>query len=457
MAPAPPPPQHRVVAQQKEGIPPETIEKLSTFDKGDRSNATVSHRLSVFDSRVRRSKEKVQATPPIVLAQATVDDSLLVDAVGSTARDYERHAHYKGSTRAVSTTTPLSKRERPEEEEEDDEDDDDEEDVVNMEIDDGDIYLDGDEEAEEPIGKTLLVPLQAVPETGNRKTITTFSELVGPNPATKQFESNMRHVKGPEQHMFVEVRPQEVRRYFLRDFVQKHFRKVIYKHVTTTLNNPLHNQQLLRYAVKNGLTIPKLPIVSKATVQDGLCAPDFSIGERPCVYGVKCESFVLCIKAKKKYPEKYAGVEAFACKEFYFGVRGEKVREAIAQGLSLHEVLNPEPVMCVMCHLAIVSRFYKRYSLGLELDPPHILHSFEMIADVEGQYPSEMMLLGDDKFMGIIAPYLRFCPDNYAWNPRPPMTVEEEDPITHITQRMTRASIQCWTELPVLDFHEGAV
>jgi hypothetical protein len=107
--------------------------------------------------------------------------------------------------------------------------------------------------------------------------------------------------------------------------------------VTETLNAPMQNQQLTRYAIKKGLSIPKLPQVSRAMVKDGLNAPDFSIGERPCVYQERCTSFQLAYRRKRKDPEKYAGAEPFACKEFYFGKRGEEVREAIARGLPLSE------------------------------------------------------------------------------------------------------------------------
>jgi hypothetical protein len=433
---------------ENDEITPATIARLSTFDKGGKSRASVEQRLSVLDSRVRRSREKVISAIP----STTVDDSLLIDAIGSTARDYERHAHYKGSTRVG----PSSSAKRPiveEEEEEEQQDDEDLDTGGPMEIDDGDIYMDdGDDDGDDDDGdessaicsKTMLVPapvMHAIPETGNVRTVTTFTELIGPSPAIKQFESNMRHVKGPEQHVFVEVRPQEA----------------LYAHVSTTLDAPMLNQQLMRYAVKNGLSVPKLPQVSKAMVQDGLHAPDFGIGERPCVYGTKCESFKMSYELKRADAEKYAGTEPFACKEFYFGVRGEKVREAIARGLPLNEVLNPDPVMCVMCHMAVVTRFYKRFDLGLELDPPHILHSFEMIPNVEGQYPRDVMLMGDDTFKGIIGPFVRFCPDNYEWYPIRNTVTEEMDPITGLTHRMSRASIQCWTEMPVLDFPEGVV
>jgi hypothetical protein len=180
---------------ENDAITPETVEKLSTFDKGSKSSASAGQRLSVLDSRVKRSKEKVNSTPPAVIATATVDDSLLVDAIGSTARDYERHTYYKGSTRIIDGKGTKREKEEvldddaePMDEDDDDDDDDD--------GDDDEFYMENDDLDDSEIHRTMLVPLQmAVPETGNARMVTTFSELVGPSPATKQFESNMRHVK----------------------------------------------------------------------------------------------------------------------------------------------------------------------------------------------------------------------------------------------------------------------
>lgn len=201
------------------------------------------------------------------------------------------------------------------------------------------------------------------------------------------------------------------------------------------------------------MSLPDLPTVSKAIIQDGLCSPDFELGERPCLYGRGCESYVMCVKAKHDNPERYAAVEPFACKEFYFGAKGEAIRMAMAEGIPLSEVQNPEPVMCVMCHLSVVTQFYKKYDLGLELDPVHILHSFQVLHSVPGEYPLVHMLMGDKTFKGIIAPYIRFCPDNYTWEPVAPVIVASRlDPITKELVKERKASVQRWTERECLDF-----
>jgi len=282
-----------------------------------------------------------------------------------------------------------------------------------------------------------MVPGQSIPDLAPQKRVDTFGEYVSNNPAAKEFENNMRHIKGPEQNMFVEVRSEEA----------------IYDHVETTLNLKLCNQYLTRYAIQHGMALPDFPIVTKAQIQDGLAEPDYEAGERPCVYGRECTGFKMAVACKAENPERYAAVEAWIPKEFYFGIKGDKIREAMANGTPLSDVQNPEPIMCVLCQLSIVTHFYKKFDLGLTQDPPHILHSFQVQANVPGEYPLEKMLMGNKEFAGIAAPYLRFVPDNYAWEPNPPVTVIEIDPYTREKHRVSRPSIQRWLERPCMDFH----
>lgn len=454
------------------GIPDEIVENLSTFDKSARSQASKDKRMAVLTSRVKRSKEKIAAAAEnaVDFATATVDDSLMADSIGQTARDYERHVAYKNSTRNVTQHDDAKGKEEEEEKGKEEEEgcdcgmhlchicrpsgelsdsdlDDDNDDGANdpMDIDEDAFYMNdkanGDEQEEVYIPRTLVVPGMALPDMAPQRRISTFSEYVHLDPAAQQFQSNMRNVKGPEQNHFVEVRKEEA----------------IYGNVTNTLSQPLKNQQIMRYAIKRGMQLPDLPIVSKALIQDGLCSPDYDIGERPCVYGKQCTSYAMCLALKRDNSERYMGVDPFVCKEFYFGVKGERMREAIADGTPLSEIQNPEPVMCVMCHLSIVTKFYKEFDLDLDTiaegTPLHILHSFQVIANVPGEYPVDKCLMGDDRFKGIIAPFLRYCPDNYVWNPIPPSVVTETDPVTMLQRRVVKAWQQRWMEVPGMDFH----
>ena len=487
--PLPPPPlqgppretlNHPVSVKRKTisfaGIPEERLDTLSTFDKNTRSGADKDKRISILHSRLKRSQEKVQQSSdsPVDIAVATVDDSLLTDGIGTTARDYERHLVYKGNTRAptavllqdtesappfrwVHTNEHPKNGDEDEEvmdEDEDDDDDDQQQRQGNpMDIDDDPVYHSGgggggddnddddDDYDEIDYGpKTLIAPGTRVPDTAARKSIVTFEEYVTPNPATRQFENNMRNIKGPEQSMFVEVRKEDA----------------IYSKVSTTLDAKLQHQQIARFAIQRGMALPDLPVVSKIIIQDNLCSPDFEIGERPCVYSLsgKCQSYLMGVHAKRDDPGRYAGVDPFACKEFYFGDKGNAIRTAIAEGTPLSEVQNPEPVMCVLCHLAIVSNFYKRFDMGLTMDPPHILHSFRVHHSVPGEYPMSCMIgLGDKTFKGIIAPYPRYCQDNYLWEPvAPVIVVDGHDPLTHAPIMKRVPSIQRWTERECMDF-----
>lgn len=305
--PPPPPPQQQQQAVKKHkaisyaGIPEEQLESLSTYDKNERSSAPLEKRISVLSARLNRSREKVQQTMdvPFDLRTATVDDSLLMDDVGTVARDYERHLTYKGSQREPIEEEP--KKWDPYEDEhvgggggDGDEDEEEQEDEFDpMDIDNDPIFRD-------EIDPVLIAPGMRVPDDASHKEIRTFEEYVGVNRANKQFENNMRNLRGPEQSMFVQVRNEDA----------------IYAKVSTTLDAKLSFQQITRYAIQRGLALPDLPVVSKAVIQDGLQSPNHEIGERPCIYALnnQCQSYLMSVQAKKNNPKKYEGVEPFACK-----------------------------------------------------------------------------------------------------------------------------------------------
>ena len=213
---------------------------------------------------------------------------------------------------------------------------------------------------------------------------------------------------------------------------------------------PIGKIAIQRIAVEKGLIIPDPPVVTKAEIQDGLQAPNTLIGERPCVKGVKCASWKMCLARMKDMPENTRGATPFVCKEFYFGDRGEEVRLAICEGRPLAEVQDPELILCVMCHFRIVTKWYKKYFSNLVLDPPHILHSFQVIAGAPGGYPVDKCLMGDREFKGIIAPFIRHVPDNYVWESSSGMT--ERDPATGRMVVREGPVIQRWLERSCMDF-----
>ena len=116
--------------------------------------------------------------------------------------------------------------------------------------------------------------------------------------------------------------------------------------------------------------MPDPPTVYKAQVQDARQAPDPSLGERPCARGKECTSYKMSAKLKAEDPKKYAHVEPFACKEFFFGPRGQKMRNALAAGIPLTAVKGVQGerlVLCVMCHESEVTKFYKMYEFGVSV------------------------------------------------------------------------------------------
>jgi len=421
-----------------------SLDVLSTYDKGHRSRADKDQRMDVIQSRIKRSRDKFNSNnPPYTIEDAAnvmLDDSLMTDVVQTTARDYERHVQFKGSTRMGTIG---------------DDDDDDDDDIINDgDLDDEPVFIDDDDEEGDNmqqqtpvppspgitdlVAKTMIAPGRRHPETGIRPTINTFQEMVSKNnPRAKLFESNMNSVKGPEQNMFVEVRRDEH----------------IYNHVTDTMGSSVKNQQFTRYAIKKNMKIPDPPIVTKAEIRDALHSPDYEIGERPCVYGAQCTSYKMGKALKAKRPERYANVEPFVCKEFYFGERGEEIAQAIANDIPLSEVHSPQHVMCVLCHLSLVKKYYTEYDLNLAKEPVHVLHAFQVIPNVPGEYPVEKLLMGDDEFKGIIAPFIRFVPDDYVWEPVMPTQFKEEyDPVAKIKRRVPKPAVQHWDERDCLDF-----
>ncbi len=410
-------------------LPEQIVETLATFDRGNGDK-------KILEARLKRSRIKVAEGELLSETPRQVDDSLLMDSVGATTRTYERHAQYTGVLRVPAAAADKGKEEDDEECEpmdvEDIDGDDDEVEVEEGEAEplyEGDVFMDdADNDCH------LLIANQqemAEPDVEGAQRIDSFQEYATPDPAAKQFEHNMRHIKGREQNIFVEVDSDDIR----------------YQHVSDTLMAPLRNQQFLTFTMENGIKIPRLPRMSKAEIQAARCAPDFSMGERPCVRGIQCASFIEATKRKAQEPEKYAGLEPFPCKEFYFGPHGDRMREAIAAGYDPSEVMNAMPVMCVMCHEDVVTEYYKKYDMGVMRKdvPVHILHAYQVLPN---EYPPTVLLLGSKRFRGVIAPYIRYCPDNYEWIPEHPSTVGA----TAAGGKGQVSVVQRWTEKPCMDF-----
>jgi len=439
-------------------IDEEALDALSTFDKGHRSRAGKDDRLETIRSRIKRSEEKMNDEQKSIIhggggGGATsspnllfLDDSLLTDHVQRTARSYEKHVHMRNNSRFhTAEEEEDSGSPRPMECNSDNDCNDD-----GGRCDDN-FYLEEEEEKEEEddeglptinfsdhVAKTVIAPGSKYPETGDRPTINTFSEFISNNnPRMANFDKNMNVVKGQEQVTFVGVRKDEE----------------IYRDVNDALDPSSSRRQFFEYTVRKGMKIPDLPEVTKAEIRDGLYGPDLEIGERPCVRDQQCTSYIESLKRKKQFPERYHYVEPFCCKEFYYGDKGAEISEAIARGTPLVEVQPRNRVFCVMCHFSIVKAKYTENDLGLNKFPIHVLHSFRMIANIPGQYPKVKMLMGDSKYNGIIAEFLRYCPDDYEWVPVNPTKFRTEvDHMTGMMKKLAIMPVQHWDEGESLDF-----
>lgn len=98
------------------------------------------------------------------------------------------------------------------------------------------------------------------------------------------------------------------------------------------------------------------------------------------------------------------------------------------------------PAMCVMCHEQCVTALYKTKKMNLN-DPttdPHILHAYQYLIG-PGEYSPNIMLMGDNTFQGIAAPFIRYQRDNYMWIPD------------------RTGGPQRWIEKETMDFDQGVV
>lgn len=392
-------------------VPSAIVDAISTYDKGARGEAPAEKRARALSDRVSRSREKVRSAALSEQQQPDpemrVDPTFMQDATGQTLAKYDAHVRFATSETRRSEQPPPPSSERRSE--------------------------------KPPRPRVLVAPGTRPVDMDGTMSVHTFEERRGGlDPRRGVFETNMRHVTGSDSGMSVAVRPPEE----------------IYQNVTGVMERSLAGQQIARYAIHEQLHLPVLPVVPRAVIQEALQSPDYEMGERPCAWGNKCSSYLLSCELKRQNPSRYASVDPFPCKEFYFGPQGDQMREALASGTPLSELQSHEPVLCVMCHFSIVTAYYKTYDLEVASSPVHILHSFQCICGVPGEYAMEKMLLGDKTFKGIIAPFIRFVPDNYMWIPSPPRTESKRDPATGVTRRVSvPAAVQRWTEVPGMDFH----
>lgn len=444
---APPPPNDAMTRrgasqqqqqQQQQQIPRENLAVISTYDKGTRGQAEEDVRVNAINARIRRSRQKEDDG----LKRSKINDSLLKDKVGVMAGVYLDTSRYTSDFRTQGLPTKQKEEDGDDEEEEEENDEDADDGVIPMNIDRRPVVYpatsdkgkeemfpeeDDDENGQFYVAsrppRELLFPTPALsmaetalPDTEQYGKIDTFQEYAAPQKGRPQFDRTMQHIGGKEQAFFVEVAPDEER----------------YKHVSGTLNEKIGRQAFLEHVVRVGREIPILPRVTKAEVRSARAAP--LKGECLCVRGNRCESYLYSKELIEKNPEKYKGFQPWACKEFYYGSKTDVVRQGIALGETPDKIKH-DPVLCVMCHEEIVSTLYKFNKMGLE-DPTvelHILHAYQYIIG-PGEYPETAMIMGDNTFKGIAAPFIRYQRDNYVWIPD------------------RTGGPQCWSERESLDF-----
>lgn len=416
VAPLPVPSNKRhAVEYTGEDISSPVLSVLGTFDKGHKGRQSEEQRVELSRQRIRQSTKTI---PRVNTSDdtAVIDDSLLTDPVQHMARQYEAQIQLQFD----------GDREQEQEEEQE---------IVFTEP----VH---EEQSRNPetrrteefyaSAKALVLPNMRAPESGSKFVVNTFPEYLDrSDPRRTNLERSLSMQKLQNQSSAVRV----------------HNPGLAYKDARGTLDKRLGLLQFRKYAVRNNLLIPELPEVTKEDNRDGLWEADTEIGERPCIFGEKCMSWVMCEERIADDPETYAHMTPFVCKEFYFGERAEQIRSAKAKGIPLSEVQGPNQTMCLLCHLANGRNWYTDYDLELAKVPVHVIHAFQYQVGIPGQYPLDMMLMGDNKFKGVIAPFLRFCRDNYIWRPARPNAAAARGP-----GQANKKVRQHWDEAACLDF-----
>ena len=436
-----------VRANVTDGLPEELIETLSTFDKGEKSKATSDTRTDTLVTRLKRSHTKVDGkdADQLDVEHEEIDNRLLIDPVGRAVAVYEKHAQHTGQ---IADTGGLAEMEIDSEGASGEDASGDDDDVNSEEVadavwasrqfadeevgaGDSNVFMgDEDDDDENEIAvlradelgteRQLLVPVGVEPDIVAAQKIRTFQEQAALDPKTAQFSRNMQFMRGREQAIFVEVDPDDKR----------------YNHVTEVLSRDLGMKQLAAFSLEANRVIPDLPFISRAEIQAARFAADPAKGEKPCVNGVNCTSYLESMRRKRKDPSHYAGLDPFPCKEFYYGQQhGAAIREAVAAGMKPDAVQDAKRELCVMCNESLVTKLARKSELYvLEEDGLSVLHGYRVNVGALGEYHPDAMIVTDG-FCGVIGNFIRYDRSNYIWEPN-----------------RKQGEVQGWTEGPALDF-----
>lgn len=216
---------------------------------------------------------------------------------------------------------------------------------------------------------------------GDVMDVQTFAEMELSGDMERKFRERMRRLNRQPDDVYTRLPDQESDFSFVAEVKT---RQLMYAQVASM--------------IESNKEIPALPIVSKVRMRHLLRAPIGRKNERQCVYKEKCECFQ---------------EHGFICREMISEALEDAIMETLSNGDEVENILPPYIDMCVVCNMRITTELYDKEKAGLNSENPCIIHNFKIIVDTEGEYPSEMTLLGDDEFCGIIAPFPRYDRSNY--------------------------------------------
>jgi hypothetical protein len=347
-------------------IPKKVAESLTSYGKGTQSSRNKKAPIEQLQDRIRKFGATEELPADLSMVEITPNEAkvagkrLLGDSIARQAKRYSEFNDLSNPRRKISKKKKVVVLKKK-------------------------IKQEREDTPEPPPPKRPIVKTRKIKSSkkggGNVMDVQTFAEMELSGDMERKFRERMRRLNRQPDDVYTRLPDQESDFSFVAEVKT---RQLMYAQVASL--------------IESGKEIPALPIVSKVRMRDLLRAPIARKSERQCVYKEKCECF-----------EEYG----FICREMISETLEDHIMETLSNGDDVEAILPPYIDMCVVCNLRITTEIYDKEKAGLSSENPCIIQTFKIIVDTEGEYPSEMTLLGDDEFCGIIAPILRYDRSNY--------------------------------------------
>ena len=357
-------------SSQSHHIPKEVAESLTSYGKGSQSSRNKRKPVDRLQDRIKKFDTTEQLPSDLSMVEITASEAkvagkrLLGDSIAQQAKRYSEFSTLSNPRRQLGkkkvVTMKKKKKKRKTKESK---------------------HSPNDIPPIKPIVKTQKIK-SSKNGGGDVMDIQTFEEMELAEDMERKFRERMKRLNRQPDDVYTRI-PEQASDFSFVEEVKR--RDIIYAQVASL--------------IENNKEIPALPIVSKVRMASLIRAPLDYRGERTCVFKEKCECFQTW---------------GFICREMISETLEDSIMETMSAGGEIKDVLPHYIDMCVICNLRITTELYDRQKAGLSPDDPCVVHNFKVIVDTEGEYPSEMTLLGDNEFCGVIAPIIRYDRSNYV-------------------------------------------